>query len=135
MFETSKDILYIVLSFCILWVTLFLCWLLYYVMRLARNASEIVEEFRVRLQALTDAINYVRGKVEGISNMMTLATQGATGLVKKFVSSKAKQFVDDVARRTDLAGTGLDKAARAAVDKAVSATAQKMKKTAKRLRK
>ena len=71
MFGSSKDILYLVISFCVLWTTVFLCWMFYYVMRLLRNTNQIVEEFRVRLQSLTEAINYVRGKVEHMSSLMT----------------------------------------------------------------
>lgn len=125
--ESSKDILFLVISLCVLWVTVFLCWMLYYVMRLLRNANQIVEEFRVRLQALTDTINYIRGKVEHISGLMTLASDGVGGLVKKVVSKKAKEWIDS--------STGdMNSAAKYAVDKAVAATAKKMKKVAARVR-
>ncbi len=134
MFDTSKDILYIVLSFCIIWVTVFLCWMLYYVTRILRNANEIVEEFRVRLQVLLEAVNYVRNKVEMISNIMTAATEGAGGLVKNFVSKKAKEWTSDAMKKTDYHMTGFDKTAKAAVDKAVAMTAEKMKKAAKKIR-
>ena len=125
--ESSKDILFLVISLCVLWVTVFLCWMLYYVMRLLRNANQIVEEFRIRLQALTDTINYIRGKVEHISGLMTMASDGVGGLVKKVVSKKAKEWIDG--------GTSdMNSAAKYAVDKAVAATAKKMKKVAARVR-
>ncbi len=135
MFETSKDVLYIVLSFCIIWVTVFLCWMFYYVTRILRNTSEIVEEFRVRLQVLLEAVNYIRSKVEVISSLMTAATEGATGLVKNFVSKKAKECSYHAMKKADYKTTGFDRAAKAAVDKAVAATAEKMKKTAKVIKK
>ncbi|MBI5728975.1 MAG: hypothetical protein HY983_01875 [Candidatus Magasanikbacteria bacterium] len=127
MFETSKDILYLVISFCVLWVTVFLCWTFYYVMRILRNANTIVEEFRVRLQALTEAINYIRGKVEHISGLMTLASSGVGGLIKKVVARKAESWMDG--------GTGrLNSAAKDAVHRAVTATAKKMKKVAAKVK-
>lgn len=129
MFETSKDILYLVISFCVLWTTVFLCWMFYYVMRILRNANQIVEEFRVRLQTLTEAINYVRGKVEHMSGLMNLFTSGVGGLVKKAAINKAKDWMgadhDD-----DFADV-----AKEAVDKAIMATSKKMKKAAKKVRK
>ena len=128
MFETSKDVLYLVLSFCILWVTAFLCWMFYYATKILKNTSQIVEEFRMRLQALTEAINYIRGKVEHMSSLMTLATEGVGGLVKKVVTKKAQDWMTSGA-------TKFDDAAKAAVEKAVEATAKKMKKTAAKLRK
>lgn len=127
MFETSKDILYLVISFCVLWVSIFLCWTFYYVMRILRNANTIVEEFRVRLQTLTDTINYIRGKVEHMSGIMTLAGDGVSGLVKKVVARKAKQWVDN-------ASDNFNVSAKEAVDRAVAATAKKMKKVAAKVR-
>lgn len=127
-FETSKDILYLVISFCVLWVTVFLCWMLYYTMRLLRNANHIVEEFRMRLAALTDTINYIRGKVETISGMMTMASEGVTGLATKFVKKKAHDWMDSKSE-------DMNDAAKEAVDRAVAATAKKMHKTAKAMRK
>ena len=128
MFDSSKDILYIVLSFCILWVTVFLCWLLYYAGKVLKDADRVVEEFRMRLQLLTDAINYIRGKVEGISSLMTLATQGAGGLVKKFVSKKAGEWMNSAEDK-------FDSSAKDAVDKAAAAMSKGMKRAAKVVKK
>jgi len=135
MFDTSKDILYIVLSFCIIWVTVFLCWMFFYLVKLLKNANEIVEEFRMRFQVLLDAVHYVRAKVEQISNLLTLATDGASGLVKKFVSQKAEEWTDSAIKKTGYNATGFDRAAKAAVDKAVAATVEKMSKTTKKIKK
>lgn len=128
MLETSKDILYIVIAFCILWVTIFLCWVFYYVARILKNTSQIVEEFRSRLQLLTDALNYVKGKVENIHNLLNLAGGGLAGAVKDIVSRKAKDFIGRSSKT-------FDTAAKEAVDKAVEATAKKMKKVSKNLKK
>lgn len=128
MFETSKDILYLVISFCVLWVTVFLCWMFYYVMRILRNTNQIVEEFRTRLQTLTETINYVRGKVEHISGLLTLASGGMTGLMKKMVAKKAKEWVDNGSEK-------FNEAAKEAVDKAVEEAAKKMRRTASKIRK
>ena len=126
MLANSQDILYLVISFCILWVTVFLCWMLYYLMRILRNANQIVEEFRVKLQVLTDTINYVRGKVEHISGLMTLLTEGVAGFVKKTVVNKASEWLEGREEN-------FNDAAKAAVGKAVEATAKKIKKTAHKI--
>jgi hypothetical protein len=128
MFNNSKDILFLVISFCVLWVTFFLCWTFYHFMRLIRNVNEIVEEFRVRLQTLLEAVNYIRGKVEHMSGLITLLTDGATGLAKKFVIKKASSWLGDSAEK-------FNESAKEAVAKAVEETAKKMKKKAKSFRK
>ncbi len=127
MFETSKDILYVVISFCVLWTTVFLCWVFFQLARVLKNANQIIEEFRLRLQTLTDAIDHVRNRVETISNLMTLAGSGVTGLMKKVVTSKAKEWMNK-------GSTDFNHAAKDAVDRAVAATAKRMKKTAKAVR-
>ena len=128
MFETSKDVLYLVISFCILWVTAFLCWMFYYATKILKNANQIVEEFRMRLQTLTEAINYIRGKVEHISGLMTLATDGVGGFAKKFVTKKAQEWAHSVAGK-------FDDSAKIAVEKAMEATAKKMKKVTAKIKK
>ena len=126
--ETSKDVLYLVIAFCIIWVTVFLCWMFYYVAKILRAGSEIVEEFRVKLQALSDAINHVRNKVEIMSDIFTLGTSGVGGMFKKMATKNAKKAVDKSTKN-------LNKVAKAAVDKAVKATAKKAKKVAKKMKK
>ena len=96
---TTKDILYLVISFCIIWVTVFICWMFYYLTRLLRNANTIVEEFRVRLQTLSEAIDYIRGKVENMSSLMTLARSGVTGFVKNMAEKKARKWMEEGAER------------------------------------
>jgi hypothetical protein len=127
MLVSTKDILYLVISFCIIWATFFLCWTFYYLMRLLRNANTIVEEFRVRLQTLSEAIDYIRGKVENISSLMTLAGSGVTGFVKRAAEKKAKKWIDD-------SSDEFNDVAKEAVDAAFNATARNMKKVAKKIR-
>ena len=134
MFETSKDVLYIVLSFCIIWVTVFLCWMFYYAGKILKDASQIVEEFRMRLQLLTEAINYIRGKVESISSLLTLVTEGATGLAKKFVSKKADEWMNSAKESVQENEEEFNEAAKEAVNKAVDETAKKMRRMTKKIR-
>lgn len=128
MIETSKDILYLVIAFCVLWITVFLCWMFYYVTRILKNANEIAEEFRSRLQILTEAINYVRGKVENIHSLLNMAGGGMAGMMKDMVSKKAKDWINKGSNK-------MNSAAKDAVAKAVQATAKQMKSTAKKLKK
>lgn len=41
MITTTKDIFYLVLSVCILWITTFTCWLLYYAIAMARDVNRL----------------------------------------------------------------------------------------------
>lgn len=127
MFTDSKDILFLVISFCVLWVTFFLCWMFYYVMRLLRNVNQVVEEFRVRLQTLLETVNHIRSKVDSLSNIISLITDGAGGLAKKIITKKAHDWLDDSSEK-------FNNSAKEAVAKAVEETAKKMKKASKSMK-
>ena len=128
MLESSKDILYIVIAFCVLWITVFLCWMFFYVAKLLRSMNQVVDEFRSRLQLLTEALSFIRGKVENIHSLLNVAGAGVAGVVKNAVSKKAKEWLN---RGTSKMNT----AAKDAVDRAVEATAKKMGSVAKKLKK
>lgn len=92
---SSQDILYIVLSLCILWFTVFLCWLLYQAGRVLRNANKVVEGLMHQLELISGAVDFIRKKVDGLSSSMGVVSSLATGLVEKYVVGKlTKKFGD-----------------------------------------
>jgi len=128
MFDTSKDILYLVISFCILWLTVFLCWAIYYFGKVLKNANEVIEEFRMRIEALTNAVDFVHSKVDQLANLMTMATSGMGGLVRKVASKKAEKFFESATE--DMGGV-----AKMAVRKATKMVTKKMKTGSKKVAK
>lgn len=88
MFESSKDILYIVLAFVALWVAIFLCWALYYVAQILKNANEMVEEIKERAHRLEEAVRMIRDRMETLSSSFGFVAQGITRIVGKFVEKK-----------------------------------------------
>ncbi len=85
MLESSKDLLFIVLAFCALWLTIFLCWMIYYVAMILKNANEIVHEVRERLASIAEALDFVRSKVDGVAGAMGFLTDSIGSMVgKKF---------------------------------------------------
>ncbi len=127
MIETSKDILYIVISFCVLWATVFLCWMFYYAGKILKNTSQIIEEFRVRLQALADAIGYIQEKVEYLSLAMSSVFKGVGETVKDTVIKKAKSWMN---KKSD----DCDSSAKEAVDRAVAKTAEGINNITKKIK-
>jgi len=88
MLENSKDLLYIVLSFCILWLTVFLCWLIYYMVSILRGASNMVEELRERFRGIEEAIRGMRDKMEHATASFSFVSEGIIKLIQYFVSKK-----------------------------------------------
>ncbi|KKQ27194.1 MAG: hypothetical protein US42_C0013G0003 [Candidatus Magasanikbacteria bacterium GW2011_GWC2_37_14] len=88
MLESSKDLLYVVLSLCILWFTVFLCWLIYQAARVLKNTNEIIENLTHKLELITEAVGFIRGKVDHLSSSMGTVTGLISGLVEKFLMNK-----------------------------------------------
>lgn len=61
----TQDILFIVLAFCALWFTAFVCWLLYQVAMLIRRLHGLVDDVKVKLSELESAITSMRRKFDG----------------------------------------------------------------------
>ncbi len=88
LFESSQDLLYIILSVCALWFTVFLCWLLFQAARFVRNANLIVENVTEKLEMLNEAVNVVKKKMEVMNGHMGLVSSLASTLVEKFIVQK-----------------------------------------------
>lgn len=125
MIESSKDVLYIVISFCIIWATVFLCWMFYYAGKILKNTSQIIDEFRLKLQTLSESITRIHDKVECISFAMSSLFKGVGTTLKNAAVKKAKSWAN---KKVDDYG----QSAKEAVDKAVTVTADKMRKIAKK---
>lgn len=88
MLENSKDLLYIVLSFSVLWVTVFLCWLIYYLVSILRNANEMVEELRERFRGIEDSIRSIRDRMEHATSTLSFVSDGVMRLIQYFISRR-----------------------------------------------
>lgn len=98
--ESSKDILYLVLAFCVLWFTAFVCWALYYVITILRDASNAVAEIRDRINAIDEAIHSVRRKVEDSFGSFGVAAAGMR-ILGKYLSSRKEKAVEKAARTAE----------------------------------
>jgi biopolymer transport protein ExbB/TolQ len=95
--ESSKDILFLVLAFCILWFTAFLCWALYYVITILRDASNAVSEIRDRIAAIDDAVRMVREKIESSLGSFGVAASGFK-LLSGYLAKRKEKAVEKAER-------------------------------------
>ena len=93
MFETSQDLFYIVLAFCILWFTVFLCWALYYLIRMLKQTNEVMTEIREKLETLSNVVNIVKSKLfeKGVNGLMSFVAGVATKKKTKKPKTKSKK--------------------------------------------
>ena len=88
MLETSKDLLYVVISFCVLWLTVFMCWVLYYIAMFLKQGYDITRGFKAKLEKADKVLDAVREKIEKSSSHLALVAEGIKQLVVYLVEKK-----------------------------------------------
>ncbi len=70
--ESSKDILYLIIAFCVLWLTIFLSWLLYQIIVAIKQLNVVIKETRNKLQFLEGVLVLMKEKVESSSSYIAI---------------------------------------------------------------
>lgn len=87
----SKDILYLVLAFCVLWLTFFLAWLVYYLIASARQIHKATEMVKDEVEKISGLIHKIRTAIEIPSSIVTLIIEG----LKKIAEMGAEVFKEN----------------------------------------
>lgn len=72
MIETTKDILWLVLSFCILWLTIFICWVIYYIAMILRESKRMIVDVRKKIELVEGLVKAAKEKLERTSSYVRL---------------------------------------------------------------
>lgn len=93
--ESSKDILYLVVAFCVLWISIFICWLLYHIISVFRNVNNVTDEVKKKILLIETFITGTRDRFEtGVASLRFIA-DACKYLVKTFVSAKINKYKED----------------------------------------
>ncbi|MFH1457208.1 MAG: hypothetical protein ABIF17_03815 [Patescibacteria group bacterium] len=76
MLQTSLDLLYIVIAFCILWFTIFVCWWFFYIVMATRRVYQIIKTIKQKLKLVDELTKTAKDKLEHASLYVDLAAQG-----------------------------------------------------------
>ena len=80
--ESSKDLLYVVISFCVLWLTIFIAWSIYYLAMIMRQVYQIIKEMRERINKVDEIIKALKEKIEHSASYLVLISEGVKKLVE-----------------------------------------------------
>lgn len=80
--QNSKDLLFVVLAFCVLWLTIFLAWFIYYLAMIFRQIFLGTKEMRERIKKVDTAIIAFKEKIEHSSSYLLLIGEGIKKLVE-----------------------------------------------------
>lgn len=93
--SNSQDILFIVLAFCVLWLTAFLAWLLYYAIMTIRQGYQVVKKIKEKIDAVDEVITLVKDKISTSASYVGLIVAG----VKKIIDLLGKNREEKKSRR------------------------------------
>lgn len=82
MLNTSLDVLYLTLALCVFLLTLFLCWALYYLIRLGRNAVYTVEKFTSVLHKADEVLDMLKEKLHSSGAYIGLLANAVKSVVE-----------------------------------------------------
>lgn len=72
----SRDILFMVLAFCALWFTAFLCFALYHIATFMKRMQELSNHAKDKFDDLMQSINTIRIKIESHVSAITSIGDG-----------------------------------------------------------
>lgn len=72
MLETSQDLLFVVLTVCVVFLTIFLCLALFYLIKLLKQTNETVTEVKEKIAQVTNVFSLLK-------------TSALTSVIKKVV--------------------------------------------------
>ena len=72
----SKDIFYIVLAFCALWFTAFLCFALYHIASFMKRMQDLSGHVKEKFDETMETVNVIRMRIEGHVNAITSIGDG-----------------------------------------------------------
>ena len=86
MLETSKDLLNLIIAFCLLWFTIFLCWMIYYVALIFKRIHEVMEKFTSTLDTVSDFFTSAKNKLSNFGSTINTAIE---------VGKRVAEYVED----------------------------------------
>ena len=94
MFETSKDVLNLSIAFSVVLVAAFFSWMLYYIIAMLRDTRAMVTDVRKKMEAIENAVQSVRHRVEGILPGFSVLATGVKEVIS-YVMEKRRDRADD----------------------------------------
>lgn len=101
MFDTSQDVLFLALALCAIGFTVFICILLLYLIKIIKNAHDVIKGVRKKLELVDDVLKTLKDRIEHSATYLGLLVEGVGKLVdylkekKKPKTSKKKKVANE----------------------------------------
>lgn len=80
--ETSKDVLYLSISFGVLLLSIITAWFIYYLAQIVRQIYKITEDMRERMKKIDEVVQMFKEKIEHSASYLFLIGEGIKKLVE-----------------------------------------------------
>lgn len=91
---TPLEILYLVLSFCALWLTAAIFWMIWQIATMLRNVNDAIAEGREVISKIEAALTGIRSKFDSTASSMSrivdMAMRGVGYVIEKKMGEKEK---------------------------------------------
>jgi len=77
-----NDILYIVLSFCVLWISAALFWFIWQAAQILRNVNSAVDEAREKIGKIETAITGIKNRFDSMTAPVGILVEGIKKLIE-----------------------------------------------------
>ncbi len=80
--QDSRDLLLIVIAFCVLWLTIFTAWFIYYLVMIMRQFFQIIKDVRKKIEKVDEVIKTAKEKIEHSATYVALIGEGIKKIVE-----------------------------------------------------
>ena len=80
--QNSKDVLLIVIAFCVLWLTIFTAWFIYYLTMIMKQFFQIIKDVRKKIEKVDEVITIAKEKIEHSATYVALIGDGIKKIVE-----------------------------------------------------
>lgn len=95
MFETSKDVLNLAIAFSVVLVAAFFSWMLYYIIAMLRDARAMVTDVREKMEAIENAVQGIRNRVENGLSGFTVLAAGLKQVISYVIEKRGERLRDE----------------------------------------
>lgn len=91
MLQTSQDLMFIVISFCILLFTIFIIWFLYYLIMIVRDVKRVVDNVQEKIEKTGKILELLKSKIENSSAYFVIFAKAVKEITKYVMEKKRKK--------------------------------------------
>jgi len=95
MFDTSKDILYLVISLCVLLVTVFFVWIMYYLAMILKDVRNMITDVKNKIESFGEILDTIKDKAVSSATVLTTLGKGLADLIGMFRDRRAAKWDEE----------------------------------------